>query len=85
MLIFLRDIVVEESPEEDMKTIFEERSDIGEFEDEAKEMREHFLSFINDLGHDRIMDMWFDDTLSGISIPLTKDEKIIMNVCWQII
>lgn len=85
MLIFLRDIVVDESPEEDIKTIYEDESDIGEFEDEAKEMREHFLSFINDLGHDRIMDMWFNNTQSGISVPLTKDKKVIMNVYWQIV
>ena len=85
MLIFLRDIVVDESPEEDLKTIFQDESDIGEFEDEAKEMREHFLSFINDLGHDRIMDMWFDNTRSGIAVPLTKDKKVIMNVYWQIV
>lgn len=88
MLVFLRDIVVDESPEEDMKTIFQDESDIGEFEDEAKEMREHFLSFINDLGHDRIMDMWFDSTpsgISGISVPLTKDKKVIMNVYWKIV
>ena len=85
MLIFLRDIVVDESPEEDIKTIYEDESDIGEFEDEAKEMREHFLSFINDLGHDRIMDMWFNSTQSGIAVPLTKDKKVIMNVYWQIV